>query len=166
MGMGRTVPVAGLDPDQSEFDSRHLQTDEQHDRGFTVAIQTITRSATIEERPSRGPGWPAEINVELFADAGHGTERVAGYSLTSKHRKLAERLASAWKAGAIGRTLVRQPYNAGIVNERTGLTTYLTTDPHGQCKTFEEGRESTHCRTCEYMPMGKTLNADLKRVGF
>lgn len=109
----------------------------------------ITRTHEVSTKPSAyTPGY-LEYHVELFADDGHGPERVHGYILESKNAKtLADRLCRAWTAGAIAKRLVRQPFNPGIT--RNGLDTFLTNDS-------DSG---------DYMPLGRTLNADLKRVGY
>lgn len=109
----------------------------------------MTRSFTIASKPSAYARGNTEYHVELFADDGHGPERIHGYMLESKNAKtLADRLCRAWMAEAFSKKLVRRPFNPGVT--RNGLDTFLTDDPASD----------------DYPPLGRMLSADLKRLGY
>jgi len=83
--------------------------------------------------------------VELFATI-DGTEyRVMGYGLRSTDQNLANRLGRAWTAKAFYKKLVVKPCN----------------------RKHAPGQFYVECPTRgDYMPLGRMLNADLKRLGF
>ena len=101
-----------------------------------IATETGERTTALLETPPEGG---LHILVNLYANVG-GTEYVAyQYGIKQSHMQLALRLCAAWKAKALAPVLVIMPRAVGG---------FFVTSNHAD------------------MPLGRRLNADLKKVGF
>jgi hypothetical protein len=86
------------------------------------------------------------VSIDLYATI-DGTEyRVSGYGVKANHMALAQRLGNARVAKAIGRNLMLVRRDVAIVRANNVPEWYA----------WYEG----------FMPMGRTLRADLNKVGF
>lgn len=109
----------------------------------TRRVTDTNRRFTVDLR--RDHDGVDSLTVELFATVEGSEYRVAGYGLKPKHKALANRLGSAFVAKAIGKELFMHRRAAEIVREKNVPEFYV----------------STHS-----LPLGRTLNADLRKVGF
>jgi hypothetical protein len=80
--------------------------------------------------------------VDLFANLNGNKYRVYGYGLKPGEHKLADRLIAAWKAKAFSNELELLP----------------TTDSSGSL--YVQSQSNDH------VPLGRTMNASLKKLGF
>ncbi|MDE1971318.1 MAG: hypothetical protein KGI50_07130 [Patescibacteria group bacterium] len=87
-----------------------------------------------------------KILITLFATVNGIEEDVLIYDLSSKDQRLAARLGAAWVGKAFFKELVIKPYNERAKSSGEG---YLW---HKKCG--------------DVFPLGRTLNADLDRLGF
>jgi hypothetical protein len=104
-----------------------------------TAVETGPRDGYVE----LGDG---DLLVDLYAEVNGEREVVLRYGLATQHRSLADRLVKAWRGKAFFRTLALKEFSPSV--GRTGEG-FLTCGTRG-----------------DYAPLGRKLNADLRRLGY